>query len=131
MYMSQFERISLAIDIWLLSEPEFTRTEIGWLLKDQINYMDIDKNLLEDNFIYYSNLFRKNARLSTNEMQLKALLLPALKKQFINIAKATLPQWTTEAYLNNLPAMDKEYYDYLKDRDPNWDLGKELRMLFG
>lgn len=132
LYLSEFERTLLQIDIWLLTEPEFTRIDVDWLLKEKIHYDVFNKNLLEENFMYYADLIHRNAHVLINELELKSLLLLGLKRLFVNIARASIPsqQLSIIEYLNNLPSMDKKYYDYIKERDPKWDPTEELEKYF-
>jgi len=130
--ISEFERTSIRIELWLRSEPNFTQIDIDWLLREQIDYNIINKNLLEENIKYYSELLHKNAYILTDEAMFRRILLLGLKKMFINIAIGRIPaeRLSIAQYLNNLPSMDKQYYDYIKEKDPNWSPTEELKKHF-
>jgi hypothetical protein len=130
--ISKTEWVSIRIELWLLTEPDFTKIDIHWLFENQIDRNITDKYLLEENIKYYSELLHKNAYILTDEAMFRRTLLLGLKKLFINIAIGRIPaeQLSITQYLNKLPTMDKKYYDYIKERDPNWDPTEELKKYF-
>ncbi len=113
--------------IWFKSEPEFTRTDLEWLLKDAINYKSIDKNSLEDNFEYYSKLLEQHlTELKDNP---ERFILNGLKRAFISACKTkkinmkNLPvSLYDDAFSSNL----RNFYDYIKKKDEFWDPSKEI-----
>lgn len=112
--------------IWFKSEPEFTKTDLSWLLNDVIDYKSTDKNSLEDNFEYYSKLLEQYLpELKDNP---ERLLLNGLKRLFIRICESkkinmkNLPESLYDAFSSNL----REYYDYIKKKDEFWDPSKEI-----
>lgn len=125
-YISQIDRELPVIKLWLLSEPEFTCIEIDWLLKEYITYSDIDKNLLDKNLAYYAYLFHAHADKLIHKTI--SLLLPALKRYFINFIRGYVSAYkvSIDKYLHNLSAEDKMLFAYIKTKDPDWDPSKEL-----
>jgi len=125
-YITSVEKVLPNIELWLLSEPEFTRIEIGWLLKDQIEYLEIDKNLLEENFEYYSKIFRMNAHILIYDLE--SLLLPALKKYWVNFAKGYIKGSKTSIDKDfvNLPGWARNLLEYIKIRDAGWNPLREF-----
>lgn len=118
---------TIAIVVWFKSEPEFTRTDLSWLLEDVIDYKSTDKNSLEDNFEYYSKLLEKYlTELMDNP---ERFLLNGLKRVFLsacetkNINMKNLPvSLYDEAFSSNL----RNFYEYIKNKDEFWDPSKEI-----
>ncbi|MBX3038233.1 MAG: hypothetical protein KF758_15080 [Anaerolineales bacterium] len=102
--------LSPSIQIWLKSEPEFTCLDLRWLLHEKIDRMKIDKNLMADNFAYYSNLFRAHAHQLIYEF--RSLIVPTLKIIFKNMEK--------NITLEKMSFSQKRLYEYIKDKDPMW-----------
>jgi|SRR5688572_16940126 len=121
--VEQLDRLEPSIEVWLKSEPKYTRIEISWIIDKYIDYKAIDKFLFEDRLAYYSKIMRKNAQELFYDLD--SLLLYGLKKRFINNLKMN-ELITKDNFIRNIPPDIVKYFHYIKKKDRKWDLGKEL-----
>jgi hypothetical protein len=115
--------VAPTITVWVKSEPKFTSIGLGWLLEEHINYDRLWKSKsFEANVAYYASVLHNNIGLLINGTN--DLLIRGLKRLFVNILKSN--RLTKQSFMNNMPAEARQYYYYIKRRDPKWDPGKEL-----
>jgi len=124
--IEHIDYVTPAIIIRFLSEPKFTSMDISWILKEEIDHELIDKNLLEDNLVYFSTLLRTHI-VELMHSPDKALL-KGLKRLFINTCNfngITKKNFATN--LNTSADQDlRKYYYYIKKKDRLWDPEKDL-----
>lgn len=115
------DRLIPSVEVLCNSKPSFTRLDLAWLIFDYINYDEIDRNLLEDNFLYLSGVIDKhiNLLLSLSEQQ----LLEGLKKFFVYFASGFLKahRMTKQTYFSALPEKFKSMHNFILKYDPTWE----------
>lgn len=110
-YISDFDRLIPNIQLWLKSEPLFTRLSLSWFVSERET-----ASSLEDNFAYYSNVFREHAPELINKLD--NLLLPALKRFYISLFE--MQNMSSEEFLKK-NFYYKQLFDYIKEKDPLWN----------
>ena len=121
--IEQLDRLEPSIEVWLKSEPKFTRIDLSWVIEEYVDRKAIDKFLFEDRLAYYANVMREHAQeLFYN---LDKLFLIGLKKLFISTLKMN-PSINKTNYSNNIPPDTANYFHYIKKKDPKWNPGREL-----
>ena len=121
--IEQWDSLSPSIEVWLKSEPKFTRIDLSWLLEDPIHHKAMDKLLFEDRLAYYAQLMRRRADLLFHNIE--GLLIEGLKDRFVSEIE---PQVATKNLdlASKLPPGLEKYFHYLKQKDPKWDPSKSL-----
>ena len=120
--IEEYDKRFPAISVWLKSEPKFTSISLDWLLEEYIDYKEMDKLLLEGCFQYYANIVRKHSDRIFNGSD--SLFLMGVKRMLISWLKSE--NLTKSNYLTRLTGENSKYYYYIKQKDGNWDPGKEL-----
>lgn len=112
-HIEHIDYVTPGIIIRFLSEPKFTSMDINWILKEEIDYELINKNLLEDNFAYFSTLLRTHIAELMRDPE-KALL-KGLKRLFINTCKLNgITKKNLATNLNTSADQDlRKYYYYI------------------
>ena len=121
--VEKIDRLEPSIEVWLKSEPKYTRIDISWIIDEHIDHEAIDKFLFEDRLAYYSKIMRKHAQQLFYDLD--SLLLYGLKKLFINTLKMN-GLITKDNFISNIPPEIIKYFHYIKKKDRKWEPGKEL-----
>ena len=116
------DHINPSIEVWLKSEPKYTRVDVSWLIDEYINYSEIDTYLFEDRLAYYASLFRNHSRELFSDLD--KLLLKGIKKLVISTLKSNR-HITKDNYQYNLSSASQLYH-YVKKKDMKWDPRKYL-----
>lgn len=109
------------VELYLVSEPEFTRSTIEDLLADYISRMEFReraKKSLEENFQYFSTLFLQYTKLLFVDTE--KLILLHMKRRFVWICR--IYGYTATDYLLRMEPEHQKYYDYIKVKEPNWNI---------
>jgi hypothetical protein len=122
--IERMDQIQPSIEVWLKSEPKYTRMDIDFLIDEYLNYSDMDKYLFEARLEHYSKLFRKHAHELFHDLD--KLFLHGVKRLFINIISVD-KSLTRDNYLNNLLPGSTKLYNYIKKKDRKWNPGRELQ----
>ncbi|MBV6402465.1 MAG: hypothetical protein CNIPEHKO_02777 [Anaerolineales bacterium] len=120
--IEQLDIVNPSIEVWLKSEPKYTRIDVSWLIDKYIDYSAINKSLFEDQLSYYASLFHAHS----HELfyDLNDLLLEGIKKLVIRNIKVG-KMVTKTNYQYHLASVSQLYY-YIKRKDPKWDIAKYL-----
>jgi len=119
-YVTFAHRATPRIEFRIISEPNFTQFELEDLISDYITFEEIHNGSrisIEENFSYFSRLFRRHAQKLVYELD--SLVLIALKKRFILLGKPL--DLVSDNFLQNIPQGFKQQYEYIKERDKNWN----------
>lgn len=113
-----------AICIWLKSEPPFTKVSLYHIFSTTPNLYSE-----QEEFRKRSNAFKKQApNLIKNQENLQELVIKEQKRIFLLLCKAyrTSPNnfFENDYNLRNY----KEYYDYIKEEEPDWDAEKDYEL---
>ena len=120
-------RATPRIEFWIKSEPDFTRFELEDLIAEYIAPSEIRKRAsssIEENFKYYSKIFQKYA--DKLIYGLDNLVLIALKNRFILLCEPF--ELTSDSFLQNILPGLKQQYEYIKEKDKNWNPGDHLSL---
>lgn len=121
--VEQLDILEPSIEVWLKSEPKFTRIDIGWMIEEYVDRKATDKFLFEEMLAYYSKIMREHAQELFYDLD--SLLLHGLKKLFINNLKMN-KLITKDNFFRNIPPDIANYFYYIKKKDPKWNPGSEL-----
>jgi hypothetical protein len=121
--IEQWDTLEPSIEVWLKSEPKYTRIDLSWIIDEYIDHKAIDKFLFEDRLAYYAKIMREHAQQLFYDVE--TLLLHGIKKRLISALKVT-PPITKNNYPTYIPSDLSKYFHYIKTKDPKWNPGSEL-----
>lgn len=122
-HVEQWDKLEPSIEVWLKSEPKYTRIDLSWIIDDFIDHQAIDKFLFEDRLTYNAKIMKEHAQQLFYDLEMP--LLKGIKKRFISALKMT-PSITKNNYPTNIPSDMLKYLHYIQTKDPKWNPGNEL-----
>ena len=80
--IERIDRDIQSIEVWLKSEPKYTRIDVSWLIDKYIDRSETDRYLFEDMLSYYAGVFQKYSQELLYDLD--ELLLDGLKKLIVS-----------------------------------------------